>query len=392
LILVSLYQNIRVFAAVPWSTYWNSVRQAKNYAIDGLAAPGIKPDIYYIVLDGYPRSDMLSELYGYDNSQFVAYLQRKGFVVPGDVHSNYAKTAVSIPSTLNMDYVGSFAPGLEDSHFWWQMTPFLEHSRVRTILEQQGYKTVSLSTGWGPTNDSSTDIYLHAFPLMLTDYERYILGDTPLGYMQPALEKWASIPSFETQRTLITHSLQSLLKMPERVSPKFVFAHITAPHPPFVFDPNGSPVDPPGHFNSNDAADFGGSSNDYISGYVGQVQFINSQMQPILDIILKQSKTPPIIIIQADHGSALLTDFSSAENTCIKERFSPFAAYYLPGLDHDIIPSNLSAVNIFRIIFNQYFQADLPMLENKQYYYKDRIYIYRSVDVTARVADDCIAP
>src|SRR5215216_5356173 len=192
LILVSLYQNIRVFAAVPWSTYWNSVRQAKNYAIDGLAAPGIKPDIYYIVLDGYPRSDMLSELYGYDNSQFVAYLQRKGFVVPGDVHSNYAKTAVSIPSTLNMDYVGSFAPGLEDSHFWWQMTPFLEHSRVRTILEQQGYKTVSLSTGWGPTDDSSTDIYLHAFPLMLTDYERYILGDTPLGYMQPALEKWAS--------------------------------------------------------------------------------------------------------------------------------------------------------------------------------------------------------
>jgi hypothetical protein len=116
---------------------------------------------------------------------------------------------------------------------------------------------------------------------------------------------------------------------------------------------------------------------------------VNDQMQAVVDAILKKSKTPPIIIIQADHGSALFTDFSSAENTCIKERFSPFAAYYLPGMDQKVIPSNITSVNIFRIIFNQYFQADLPLLENRQYYYKGKVYIYRLVDVTSRVEDEC---
>ncbi|GAJ03090.1 unnamed protein product, partial [marine sediment metagenome] len=29
------------------------------------------PDIYYIILDGYTRKDVLQELYGYDNSDFL---------------------------------------------------------------------------------------------------------------------------------------------------------------------------------------------------------------------------------------------------------------------------------------------------------------------------------
>jgi hypothetical protein len=92
----------------------------------------------------------------------------------------------------------------------------------------------------------------------------------------------------------------------------------------------------------------------------------------VVEAILEKSKTPPIILIQADHGSGLLTDFSSAENTCIKERFSPFAAYYLPGMNLETVPSDLTTVNLFRMIFNQYFAADLPLLENQHYYYEDQ--------------------
>jgi hypothetical protein len=316
-------------------------------------------------------------------------LQEKGFIVPSDFHSNYAKTAVSVSSTLNIEYVDSFSPGLENSHFWWLMEPFIDHSRVRAILESQGYKTVSLSTGWTLTENPSTDIYLHPFPIMLTEYEKYFLGITALGYVKPFIKDIASIPAFDTQRRIITYSFQSLMTIPEIDGLKFIFAHIPAPHPPFVFDKHGNILNPPGVFNLNDANDFEGSSGDYQRGYVGQVEFVNAQMQLVIDAILKQSKTPPIIIIQADHGSGLLTDFSSAENTCIKERFSPFAAYYLPGIEHDMIPSDVSAVNIFRILFNHYFRADLPLLENKHYYYKDTAYLFRLVDVTSRIEDEC---
>jgi len=225
---------------------------------------------------------------------------------------------------------------------------------------------------------------------MLNDMERYILGATPLGYLEPVLSDMASVPTYQTHRTQIAQFFPSLEEISEISGPKFVFAHVTAPHPPFVFDGDGNPVDPPVNFSMNDAADFYGTDQDYQDGYIGQVEYVNAHMQVVLDKILKQSKTPPIIIIQADHGSAMLADFESADNTCIQERFSPFAAYYLPGVSADVIPSDLTNVNIFRIVLNQYFEAGFPILENRQYYYNGRLTIFQTVDVTSRVNDECI--
>lgn len=389
IIALSLYLNIRSFAQVPWLSYFKSVDQARNASVEISSTPRATPDIYYIILDGYLRSDMLEKLYGYDNTPFTTYLQERGFLVPANIHSNYAKTAVSVSSTLNMNYVDSYAPGLENSYFWWLMTPFIDHSQVRAVLESQGYKTVSFSTNWSLTDNPTTDMYLHPFPITLTDYEAYFLGHTGLGIIQPLIKDVASISTFDTHRAVIQDSFESLMDIPEIDGPKFVFAHIPAPHPPFVFDKNGDPIDPPGKFNMNDADDFYGSSSVYQEGYTGQVEFVNNQMRLVVAAILKKSKTPPIILIQADHGSGLLTDFSSAENTCIKERFSPFAAYYLPGMEQDDIPPDLTTVNLFRMIFNHYFEADLPLLENKQYYYKDTVYLYRLVDVTSRIDEEC---
>jgi hypothetical protein len=309
-----------------------------------------------------------------------------------NIHSNYAKTAVSVSTTLNMNYVDHLVPGLENSHFWWLMAPLIDHSRVRATLEAQGYTTVSISTGWSLTDNPTTDIYLHPFPIMLTDYERYFLGDTALGMIQPLIKDIASIPTFDTPRRVILYSFESLMKIPDMAGPKFVFAHVTSPHPPFVFDRDGNPINPPGKFNTNDADDFYGSSSVYQKGYVEQVQFVNAQIRQVVKTILAKSETPPIILIQADHGSGLLTDFSSAENTCIKERFSPFAAYYLPGMHPEAVPPDLTTVNLFRMIFNQYFAANLPLLENQHYYYKDTVYLYRLVNVSERVGTECTAP
>jgi hypothetical protein len=56
------------------------------------------------------------------------------------------------------------------------------------------------------------------------------------------------------------------------------------------------------------------------------------------------------------------------------------------------IPSDLTTVNLFRIIFNHYFEANLPLLENKQYYYEDTVYLFRPVDVTSRIDEECRMP
>lgn len=67
----------------------------------------------------------------------------------------------------------------------------------------------------------------------------------------------------------------------------------------------------------------------------------------IVDAILKSSKTPHIIILQADHGSGLYYSFTEPEKSCLKKRFSIFGAYYLPGKPNDIIPANITPVKLF---------------------------------------------
>jgi hypothetical protein len=388
-IIISVFRVILPLSNIPWSYYENIVINSGRPPVPALLIPDTRPDVYYIVLDGYGRADILQELYGFDNTEFIEDLSNKGFVVPKNIHSNYPKTALSVSSTLNMNYIETIAPGLQDSFYWWLMSPLIEHSEVQTFFEQAGYKTVSIATDWSITDNTTTDYYFKPYPVHLNSFEEFLLASTPLGILHFVLDKVAFIPSMDTHRQLVIYNFETLSKMSEIEGPKFIFAHILSPHPPFVFDSGGNPINTNNPFTFNDANDFHGTQEQYRQEYTGQVEFVNQRLERMVDSILKNSDTPPIIILQADHGPGMLTDFRSAENTCIKERFSPFAAYYLPGLDADVIPQDITPVNLFRIIFNQYFSTDFPMLDNRYYYFLDTVYIYRKVDVSSRINLSC---
>jgi hypothetical protein len=69
------------------------------------------PDIYFVVLDGYARSDVLARLYGTDNETFLNELETLGFYVARDSRSNYAQTALSLASMMNLEPTGRAAQG-----------------------------------------------------------------------------------------------------------------------------------------------------------------------------------------------------------------------------------------------------------------------------------------
>ena len=54
------------------------------------------PDIYYIILDGYLRSDYLEEYFGHDNSPFLTELEQRGFYIVASSRSNYLNTYYSL--------------------------------------------------------------------------------------------------------------------------------------------------------------------------------------------------------------------------------------------------------------------------------------------------------
>ena len=63
------------------------------------------PDIYYIILDAYARGDILEEMYDYDNSEFLSFLEGHGFYITERSRANYAQTDLSLASSLNSSYL-----------------------------------------------------------------------------------------------------------------------------------------------------------------------------------------------------------------------------------------------------------------------------------------------
>ena len=100
-------------------------------------------DIYFIVLDEYPRSGSPKH---FDNSAFVQQLENRGFYVAPQARSNYTSSILSIPSSLNMEYVGddSSADDAESR----QLVEMADDHRLGRILKTLGYHYVHVSSGW----------------------------------------------------------------------------------------------------------------------------------------------------------------------------------------------------------------------------------------------------
>lgn len=347
-----------------------------------------KPDIYYIILDGYGSEEMLRKLHGYDNSQFTAALKERGFIVPSNSKSNYPRTILSLASSLNMQYLDSVSEAMGDSFLWWPLMGTYAHNETRKFLESQGYQTVVVSSSWDFTTIKDADIYMRPYSIFLNKFEELQILNTNLSLFQFVSNFGISFPAYNTHRQVVMYEFEKLKEIPSLGSPKFTFVHIMSPHAPFVFDAEGNFITPDYPFTFSDDRYFLFPSSKHRKGYLNQLRFINTQVIDVVDAILANSSTPPIIIIQGDHGSSVFTDYNSLDNTCLEERFSILNAYYLPGIDEVTIPQNISPVNTFRLIFNYYFSAELEILPNHNCY-SVAATLYQFEDVTDRVDIPC---
>jgi len=311
------------------------------------------PDIYYIILDGYGRSDVLKNEYSYDNSDFLNTLRDLGFYIAECSQSNYAQTQLSLASSLNFNYIDAlsdrFVPGSNDRT---GLDALIHHSAVRESLEKAGYQTVAFATGFLATELRDADYYLSPEESVgaLNEFENLLLETTFARLLQDTNRFGLQASGSELFRARTLFTLDALDKLSYIQRPKFVFVHLIVPHPPYVFGPTGGPVEP---------AEVGTTkTQEGASHYRDQVIYINSRMAEILPEIIEHSATPPIILLQGDHGPTVASSPRS--------RMSNLSAYFLPGVD-TAYPT-ITPVNIFRIIFNEYFGQDLELLEDVSLY------------------------
>ena len=63
------------------------------------------PNVYVVLLDGYPRADTLHDTFGRGNEEFIADLQSRGFDISDQARANYNKTWLTLASMFNGTYI-----------------------------------------------------------------------------------------------------------------------------------------------------------------------------------------------------------------------------------------------------------------------------------------------
>ena len=369
---LALVQSVAVYAR-EWPNQASS-SPGRTSDLELSLPPGESaPDVYYIILDAYTRADVLQDVFGYDNQPFLDRLEALGFRVAEESRSNYALTRVSLPSSLNMNYIEALGPALEPqaADAGW-LDEAAKYGLVRVGLEDLGYRIVAVESAYGMTDWVDADVYLARRPQALADAGEVgemtpfevLLLQTSIGRLVldgrtrlNALLQANIEGPHEQHRERILFALTALERMAGVAGPKFVFVHILSPHPPYAFTADGGLARESDIFSLNPESE--ALTADTRQGYLDQIAFLNTRILQAVQTILAESRVDPIIVIQGDHG---------ALGVSAEDRMKILNAYHLPGDASRLVYDTISPVNTFRLILSEYFGADLTLLEDRSAY------------------------
>lgn len=347
------------------------------------------PDIYWIVLDRYGSEAVIRDYYDHDISAFIDGLRERGFYVADGATANYRKTAPSLVSIRNMDYLDGDA--LREraiaGNDWGPLYRDLSRSfPVLEILRSLGYRFVYSGTYWEFTASHPAADVNYRYEGARGEFATVLASGTLLRATE-ALGEGAIVDGRRERWELTRFQWDALGDAIRLGSPKFVHAHFALPHEPYVFRADGS-------FLPEDVAE----SRSLEENYADQVEYANASVLAFIDELLAaRADDPPIVILQGEEGPypprSGAPGFSWAADATDEElhrKFGVLSAYLLPGLPSERAEEaglyrSISLVNQFRVILSHYFAANLEPLPDRNFIWASESELYDFVDVTQRV-------
>lgn len=323
------------------------------------------PDIYYIILDGYARDDVMRSHFDLDISPFLDHIESRGFYVARQSPANYCQTPLCLSSSLNGVYLDEMVKNLQTDQT--MLREFIGRNNVLATLRPLGYRWVTFATGFDPVDHPEADRYFTPTPYW-SEFYRMALGLTPLYRLAGDPSRRNTLTASRARINYVFDHLPDIARDP---APTFTYAHIICPHPPMIFGPNGEDVSQTIDrrlLYANKAIAEPVPPEVFRRAYRDQAAYITKRVGQAIDAILDASPEPPIIIVQSDHGSELNLDPTSSRQTDLHERMSILNAYHFPGRRYDSLHEGISPVNSFRAVFNTFFGARLPMLPDRSYF------------------------
>lgn len=334
-------------------------------------------DIYFIILDAYAREDVLKNLYNYDNSEFIKFLEERGFVVDHKARTNYIQTEYSIASSLNMMHIEALPDflrerGVPDSPEMVKIiaAELIKKNLVTELFSNQGYEIVTFDSGYGG-QIRSADVLLSSPEIEDANFWQvgfeFMLLDTTLGRELVNLLGEEISPHrkmMDAHRERVLFSLSNLSNFASDDRPQFVFAHILSPHVPYVFDRNGERIT---GYEAYTLLDAEPGNVENIKLYRDQLHYINTLIMETIDQILDKSDPTPIIILQADHGSKVYRELDPPTSVKMDLLLPILSASLFPDAQDEPFALGGTPVNNFRKVLNLYFDRDLELLEDASY-------------------------
>jgi hypothetical protein len=310
------------------------------------------PDIYYLIFDeaaGFEVMRQYWDYYGVD--KVVEFLESNGFFVAENSHSGSIETLREIATRLNYtEYPagGEYFPLHVDA---------ISDNRVMNFLKTQGYTLVGYDerrTPYPTIDPMPVDYLVEKPPDLLGNSSISFMDDFKfLVFQNTIFRPLISVePETRSHLNMILYTTE-VVATQEVKSPKFVYVHLMLPHSPFAFTEIGGVV-------PNQAEYFNWQR--YLENYKFFLQVMRLMVINISTSV--SGDNPPVIILQSDHGarnqsirpySGILENYQEDYKAWIVN------AIFLPNCADAPLTQDMDPINTFPIVFNCYFDADIPL-------------------------------
>jgi hypothetical protein len=343
------------------------VVEAGETAQQGAVAATSRPNIYWLVADGYPRGDVLREEFGFDNSAFEAALEQRGIQVARGAVANYPLTFYSVASMAAMEYVVDDSTPTAEVRAVGRFTRMAGgDNRLVRELRALGYRYVHFTSGYEQSTLCSgvENLCIIGSADALDEIGIVLLRRTPLLDLG-----MAALPVSTRISRLTPFSWRGFDALEEHLveiravrRPFLLYAHIIDPHPPLRHNADCS-IRP-------SAPDLMDWSPEQRPAFVAEIQCVNRQLGRVLDRIIARDPDA-IVVVNGDHGSAFRNQFAKApaewDAADVKERFSTLLAIRVPVACRPVAARVGSLVNVFRAVTICLTHRDVPLLPDRQF-------------------------
>jgi len=297
--------------------------------------------VYYIVLDEYASTQTIKELFGYDNTPFVDSLREKGFYV-NDWQTTSDLTQEVIAGVFNLGNFPHHLSGRDNFRG-------IQKNYTVSYFRKNGYKIIQYGVIRYENNFYFNDAdSLINFPLIgirarISDYTEKILYSSIIRRYVPQEKMFF--------RGVINNifSTMPLIQGQYENEPFFVYAHLSSPHAPFVFDSTGNDI---------------GLQTDGYKYYLGQYKYLNKRTIDLVNQLLAIHNGKCVIIIQSDHGPR--KEETDIETT-VEQKRQIFSALYFPDKNYKQITDSVCInINTFAFVFNELFGAQFELKTKQQ--------------------------